>query len=130
MKIINTVPFHRCCLAVALFLAMQLPAWAHAYLYYSIPKDGSTVTNSPPKIRICFTEHLKLHGSTIQVRNTKGKEVDKKDSYRGYKDPSLLFVSLPKLPAGTYTVTWHALAQDNDRTKGRFKFTIKPATEK
>ena len=108
-----------------MFLAMQSCAWAHAFLYYSIPKVGSTVTNSPSEVIICFTEHLDTHGSTIQVRNDKNKQVDKKDSHRDFKDPSLLKVSLPKLPPGTYKVSWKALSVDGHQTQGHFKFTIK-----
>lgn len=119
------VPFQRWLLAVILFLAMQPGVWAHAFLYYSIPKVGSTVTDPPSEIIICFTEHLELHGSTIQVQNDKNKEVDKKDSHRDFKDPSLLKVSLPKLPAGTYKVFWKALSVDGHQTQGHFQFTIK-----
>lgn len=112
-------------LATVLLLAVTFGAGAHAFLYYAVPRVGSTVTNSPSQIRICFTMPLKPHGSTIQVRNAKGKEVDKTDSHGDFKDPSLLFVSLPKLPNGTYTVIWHAHSTDNHWTEGHFKFTIK-----
>lgn len=122
MKII---PFRYWAVLMILFLATQSSAWAHAFLYYSIPKVGSVLTNSPSQIKICFTEHLTEHGSTIEVRDARGKQVDKKDSHRGDQDQSLLFVSVPKLPAGTYTVNWQALSEDNHRTEGHFKFTIK-----
>lgn len=118
-------PFQRWLLAVVLFLAMQSGAWAHAFLYYSVPKVGGAVTNSPPEIIICFTEQLEIHGNTIQVRNDKNQEVDNKDSHRDSKDPSLLKVSLPKLPPGTYKVSWQAFSEDGHRTKGDFQFSIK-----
>ena len=38
---------------------------------------------------------------------------------------SLLQVSLPQLPAGTYTVIWHVVSVDTHRTQGHFEFTIK-----
>jgi len=123
--IAKIIPFQRWMLTVVLLLVMQSCAWAHAFLYYSVPKAGSTVTNSPPEIIICFTEPLDSHGSTIQVRNDKNKEVDKKDSHRDSKDQSLLKVSLPKLPSGTYKVFWQALSADGHRTQGHFQFTIK-----
>jgi methionine-rich copper-binding protein CopC len=74
---------------------------------------------------ICFTEDPDSHGSSLQVRNDKNKVVDKKDSHRDSKDPSLLKVSLPKLPPGTYKVFWKALSADGHQTQGRFQFTIK-----
>jgi methionine-rich copper-binding protein CopC len=121
----KTAPFRCWLLAVVLLLALQSGAWAHALLYYSIPEVGSIVANSPSEIIICFTEHLEAHGGTIQVRNEKDKQVDKKDSHRDFKDLSLLKVSLPKLPPGTYTVFWQALSVDGHRTQGHFQFTIK-----
>ncbi|HEX5399202.1 MAG TPA: copper resistance protein CopC [Verrucomicrobiae bacterium] len=111
--------------AVVLFLMLQSHAWAHAQLYYSVPRVGSTVTNPPSKIKICFTEPLEPHGSTIQVRDARDKQVDKKDSHRDSEDASLLFVSLPKLPPGKYKVSWTAVSQDKHQTEGHFEFTIK-----
>ena len=112
-------------LIIVLFLVAQLSAWAHAFLYYSIPAVGSVITNSPPAVIICFTEHLGDHGSIIQVRNAKDKEVDNKDSHRDFKDLSLLKVSLPALPPGRYKVFWKALSVDGHQTQGHFQFTIK-----
>jgi copper transport protein len=112
-------------LAVVLILTIPSHALAHAFLYYSAPKAGSTLTNSPAEIKICFTEHLKPHGSTIQVRDAKDKQVDKKDSHCDAKDQSLLFVSLPKLTPGTYKVFWNVISVDKHQTQGHFEFTIK-----
>lgn len=112
-------------LAAVLFFGVAGHASAHAFLDYSVPKVGSVVTNSPSQILICFTTNLKLHGSWIQVRNAKGKEVDKKDSHCDPKDWAKLLVSVPKLPSGDYKVDWHAVGDDNHVTEGHFKFTIK-----
>ena len=110
--------------AVVLLFALQSNAGAHALLYYSVPKVGGTVTNSPSEIKICFTEPLEPQGSSIQVRDAKDKQVDKKDSHRDAEDKSLLFVSLPKLPPGTYNVSWTAMSEDKHQTEGHFEFTI------
>lgn len=124
-NILQIIPYRRLLLITTLFLGLVSQASAHALLDYSVPKVGSTLTNSPDKILICFTQNLKLHGSWIHVHNSKGKEVDKKDSHSDPKDWGKLIVSLPKLPADTYTVNWHAVADDNHATEGHFKFTIK-----
>jgi methionine-rich copper-binding protein CopC len=112
-------------LICALFLALQSPAWAHAFLDHSEPKVGSTVTNSPTEVKIWFTQELEPAFSSIQVNNPQGKEVDKKDVHLDAKDKSLLEVSLPQLPSGAYTVTWHAVSVDTHRTQGHFEFTVK-----
>ena len=89
------------------------------------PKVGSAVTNSPAEIKIWFTQNLEPAFSTLEVRDAQGKEVDKKDAHLDDKDKSLFLVSLPQLPAGTYTVIWHAVSVDTHKTQGRFEFTIK-----
>jgi methionine-rich copper-binding protein CopC len=112
-------------LVVILFLALQSHAWAHAFLDHAEPKVGSTVTNSPAEIKIWFTQELEPAFSKLEVQDAQGKEVDKKDAHLDAKDKSLFLVSLPQLPAGTYTVIWHAVSVDTHRTQGRFKFIVK-----
>jgi methionine-rich copper-binding protein CopC len=126
MKMIKLIPF-RWGLAMVLFLAVQSQAWAHAFLDHSDPKVGSTVTNSPAVIKIWFTQNLEPVFSSIKVEDVQGKEVDKKDMHLDDKDKSLMIVSVPPLPDGTYTVTWHAVSVDTHRTQGHFQFTVKTA---
>lgn len=111
--------------AAAIFFALAGSASAHALLDYSLPRVGSTITNAPSQILICFTTNLKLRGSWIQVRDAKGEQVDKKDSHCDAKDWAKLYVSLPQLPSGTYKVSWKALGDDGHVTEGSFKFTLK-----
>jgi len=125
VNIMKIIPFQRCGLMVALFLAVQSPAWAHAFLDHAQPQVGSTVTNSPTEVKIWFTQELEPAFSSIEVKNAQGKEVDKKDVHVDAKDKSLLIVSLPPLPAGKFTVAWHVVSVDTHRTQGHFEFTIK-----
>ena len=109
-----------------LFLALQSLAWAHAFLDHADPKVGSTINHSPAELKIWFTQNLEPAFSSVQVQDAQGKdEVGKKDLRLDGKDKSLVIVSLPHLPPGTYTVIWHAVSVDTHRTQGRFKFTIK-----
>jgi copper resistance protein C len=55
------------------------------------------------------------------VLDIKGVEVDRKDTR---VSGATMTVSLPKLPAGTYRVSWQAVATDTHRTAGSFDFTI------
>lgn len=122
MKIIV---LYRWSLAAALFLTLPSPAWAHAFLEHSKPEVGSTVKKSPPEVKIWYTQDLVPAFSTIVVKNAQGKEVDKKNVHVSKKDKALLEVSLPKLPPGTYTVSWHVTSVDTHRTQGKFQFTLK-----
>jgi copper resistance protein C len=123
-KIIQIVSL-RCIPLVLLFWAAQSQAWAHAFLDHADPRVGSTVTNSPTQIKLWFTQNLEPVFSSFEVCDAKGKQMDKKNVRPDAKDKSLLIVSVPSLPDGTYTVTWHVVSVDTHRTQGRFKFTIK-----
>jgi copper resistance protein C len=123
-RIIRVVSF-RWSLAAMLFLGVQSQAWAHAFLDHADPKVGGTITNSPAQIKVWFTQNLEPVFSSVVVHDAHGKEVDKKDMHQDASDKSLLIVSVPSLPDGTYTVIWHVVSVDTHRTQGRFKFTVK-----
>lgn len=127
-RIIQAVSF-RWSLAAILFFAAQSPAWAHAFLDHADPRVGSTITNSPVQIKLWFTQNLEPAFSSFEVQDAKGKEIDKKDLHQDASDKSLLVVSVPSLPDGTYTVIWHVVSVDTHRTQGRFKFTVKRMNE-
>jgi methionine-rich copper-binding protein CopC len=110
-------------------LLVFLAAWpstaqAHASLDHAEPKVGATITNSPPEIKIWFTQELEPAFSTVEVRDSQNQQVDKKDAHLDAKDKSLLIVSLSTLPPGKYTVTWHVVSADTHKTQGHFEFTI------
>jgi len=92
---------------VSLFLIVLTGAArveAHAFLKDAEPRVGSTVQTSPNELRIRFTENIEPAFSSIQVFETSGKEVDKRDVHLDHSDRTLLHVSLPPLGAGIYKV--------------------------
>ncbi len=99
-------------------------AQAHAFLDYAEPKVGETLAVSPTVVKIWFTERVKGALSKIQVFNPAGEEVDGKDAKVDPTERSLMSVSVPKLPAGTYKVVWNAIAVDTHHTTGTFTFTV------
>jgi len=108
----------------ALLLAAMTLAHAHAFLDHADPRVGSTVT-APTQVKIWFTEELEGAFSKIQVFDAGGKEIDGKDSKVDSSDKAIMTVSLPKLPPGTYKVSWNAVAVDTHHTHGTFPFTVK-----
>jgi hypothetical protein len=115
----------RWALSALLLLALQSRAWAHAFLDHADPRVGSVIIASPAEMKLRFTQDIEPAFSSIKVENEKGSQVDKKDTHSDPKDKSLLVVSLPQLPSGTYTVTWHVVSVDTHKTQGHFEFTIK-----
>ena len=49
-----------------------------------------------------------------------------KAALREGDDSTLVVPIAGTLPAGTYTVAWHALSTDGHKTSGTYTFTVKP----
>ena len=97
---------------------------AHAFLKDADPGVGSTMQTSPGEVRIRFTENIEPAVSSIQVFDSSGNEVDKRDLHLDRSDHALLHVSLPLLGAGTYKVVWRVVSVDTHVTNGNFTFRI------
>jgi methionine-rich copper-binding protein CopC len=96
-------------------------AEAHAFLDHADPKVGSTLHDPPSEVKVWMTENLEAAFSRLQVFDAKGVEVDKRDIRI---NGATMVVSLQKLSAGTYHVSWQAIATDTHKTSGTFDFTI------
>ena len=113
-------------MACALALAAQSQvAEAHANLIRSEPPANSTLDASPGRITIWFSEPMEAAFSEIQVLNATGARVDNKDSAVDAGDLTIMSVSLPALPDGTYTVAWRNLSTiDGHSLRGSFIFSV------
>ena len=121
MKLLLTV-----LLACALALVVQSQvAEAHANLVRSEPPANSTLDTSPDRITIWFTEPMEAAFSEMQVLNITGARVDNADSVVDANDLTVMSVSLPSLPDGTYTVAWRNLSTiDGHSLRGSFIFSV------
>ena len=113
---------------LGLLLLIPSPLWAHAFPDHSDPRVGSEISTLPAQAKIWFDAELEPLFSTIEVLDANQKKVDKGDGRVNPGDHTMLEVSLPTLPAGTYQVSWSVVAHDGHRTEGRFSFTIKRGT--
>jgi hypothetical protein len=102
------------------------PALAHAFLTTAGPAVGSTVATSPSEVDCNFTEALEPSFSTLEVQNAAGARVDTGKMHLAAGDAKRMVIGLQHLPAGTYTVTWHATSVDTHHTAGHFNFTVAP----
>ncbi len=112
-------------LLLSCLCALPEPSFGHAFPDHAEPRVGSTVSVSPPAVRIWFDGDLEPVFSTIVVHDANGRAVDKGDGRVDSSDPKLLEVSLPPLQAGAYRVLWNVVARDGHRTQGEFTFTVK-----
>jgi len=97
---------------------------AHALPDHSDPRVGHTVDASPPMVRIWFDGTIEPVFSTVRVEDAGGKRVDRDDAHVDDKDGTLLEVSVPSLPSGSYEVVWSVVGHDGHRTEGRFPFRV------
>jgi len=111
--------------ACALLLLIQ-GSWAHAFVDHAEPAVGSQIHGSPIQVKIWFTEKLEPALSKIQVFDTSGLEVDKRDVKVKQSNAALLTVSLPELKPGKYKVVWRAVSVDTHVTNGDFRFEVLP----
>lgn len=119
LKIITTL------FSLALAAASPLWAWAHAFPDHAEPRVGAVISISPTHVRIWFDGVLEPLFSTLQVRSTNGQAMDRGDGHVDESDLTLLEVSLPHLPPGTYRVFWSVVARDGHRTQGDYTFTFR-----
>lgn len=109
----------------AILCTLPETSTGHAFPDHSDPRVGATIGASPERVRIWFDSALEPAFSTIMVHSGDGRMVDKRDGRVNPSDPTLLEVSVPKLPPGTYHVIWNVVARDGHRTMGDYSFVIK-----
>jgi copper transport protein len=98
---------------------------AHANLVRSEPAANSVLDQPPDRVVIWFTEPIEAGFSEIQVLNSQGERVDKGDSTVDRSNPTIISVTLPSLPNGTYTVAWRNLSTvDGHSVRGAFVFSV------
>ena len=113
-----------CALAILLITGTPMSAAAHAALVKSTPARRATVVQSPPRVELTFSERLEPAYSTVVVVDGTGRQVDLRDAALAPGDARRLSVSLPPLPAATYTVRFRVLSVDGHIVESEFPFTV------
>ena len=110
-------------LAALLSLGLAGPAFAHAHLKSAVPAQNATVP-APSTLRLGFSEGLELRFSGIKLTGPGGAAVPTGDATLDTDGMTLIVPVAGALPAGAYTVDWHALSKDGHTTKGSYAFTV------
>lgn len=117
--------------ALALALLSVGSASAHAELESSVPAAGSTVTASPERVTLVFSQELKPAGNSVTVTGPSGAVVSQGDAALDRSDPNratLVVALAPNLAAGAYTVAWVNASVDGHSEEGEFTFTVASAS--
>jgi methionine-rich copper-binding protein CopC len=113
-------------LPAVVFLALPVPALAHAFLVKAIPARRAQLLRPPNRVQLWFNERLEPAYSTLSVTGANGQRVDSREVKVGPDDPKLLSVPLPQLPPGTYTIRFRVLSVDGHVVESEYPFTIRP----
>jgi copper resistance protein C len=109
---------------VVLSLSGALPAFAHAQLIRAVPAAGGTLHAAPSEVTLRFSEKLEPSFSSVVVRDSTGKQIDKGDGKVDKRDRMVIRASLPSLEPGVYKVEWKAVSADTHKVSGDFTFKV------
>ena len=110
-------------------LALMLPAaaLAHATLKAAWPGFQQELPHAPRTVRLLFDQFVSL--PSIEVLNNSGRNFAGEATARGLT----VMAPVGRLPAGGYTVRWHALSADGHVISGVWTFGVRvkaaPPTE-
>ena len=113
-------------LALGLFVASAGSARAHSRYDRSEPPSGGMVDGQAFVLKAYFTQEL-TSKSTLRVLDGNGVQIDLGDGHVDLNDPDrkIMYVTLPELPVGVYTVEFVAeSAEDGHAEPGTFAFGV------
>ena len=97
-------------------------AAAHAELLNSDPPAGVVLVTQPTSVTLTFNEPVAVNDESIEVFDDRFSRVD---AGQVTSIGSRVQVGLPPgLAQGTYTVSWHATADDTHPVLGSFRFSV------
>jgi methionine-rich copper-binding protein CopC len=116
----------------ALALVVSPAALAHATLLSSSPAADARTSNVKTLL-LTFSESLveKMSGVDLVMTGMPGMANHSPMKVSGFKtaldaDGKTMSITLPRaLPAGSYSLTWHAVTADTHRIEGSFAFSVK-----
>ena len=108
--------------AVVVTGAAAVPALAHAPVIGTSPRNNATVSNVRT-VSVRFGEAVVT--GLITVKRANGSTVHAQRSGLAAGKKRLRASFARKLPAGKYSVSWRARADDGHRERGTFRFTVR-----
>jgi methionine-rich copper-binding protein CopC len=101
----------------------------HLALRTSSPGKDTAVTAAPKEIRLTFTAKPELALSDIKVSSAAGKAVEMGKVAATRDSLTLAAPVVGPMPDGAYVVNWRTAGKDGHVIRGRFGFTVAPASE-
>lgn len=108
-------------------VAASPPAFYHATLLSSEPAAKSTLTTSPTRIRLVFSEEVEPSLGRIKLVAPDGSVTTLKQAADPH-DASALIGAIPSpLVSGVYRVEWRIVSEDGHPIDGTYPFTVAPS---
>lgn len=112
-------------LAVSFWVLAAMPAWAHTSLSQSTPANLSRLDSAPDSLHLEFTDPVDPETVTVGILNVDGKSFEGAARTTESNAPTTeLDFSLPKLPEGTYGISWQSIGGDGHRAAGEVVFGV------
>ncbi|MEK4972709.1 copper resistance CopC/CopD family protein [Niallia sp. FSL R7-0648] len=98
---------------------------AHAYITNSNPSENEILKTAPEKVYIEFNEKIQTGFKILNVLNSSGERVDKKNVVINPDTEKSMEVDLKSdLPNDIYTVEWRVVSADGHSVSGMIPFSI------
>ena len=114
-------------LILLLMLVPTIPkSYAHSFVIKSNPSPSQSLTVSPARVDVYFSEPVDLRYSKLAVLDSNGNQIDNMDTKNINGDQMALSVTLPSsLKDGIYTVTTKVMSQvDGHVTDNAFVYGV------
>jgi copper transport protein len=108
---------------VLLFILFPSQLSAHAALIKSVPEPNSFIKTSPRQISLVFNERLEDSLYYIKVIDDRGQSVTTNKALLA-ADRTTMTLQLPKLPDGSYVVTYHIISADGHPVGSSYLITV------
>lgn len=112
--------------AFAAALALPVAASAHAVLVATVPSASGTVSSSPPRVSLTYSEAVEPRFAIVSVTNAAGEQKTAGSPARSPSNPDQLDVPLQHLDEGWYLVYWRVVSVDGHPVRGAFTFAVGP----
>lgn len=112
-------------LASLVLLCVTETAFAHAALVKAEPARRAILTTSPKQVRLWFNEEIEADYASLSLLDANGKPLTKNKPLVYPDDAKSIFLELPELVGGQYTVKFRVLSVDGHVVDSEYKFTVK-----
>lgn len=99
--------------------------FAHAALTKAEPARRAVLTVSPKQVRLWFNEEIEADYASLSLYDANGKALTDKRPLVHPDDAKSIYLELPELVGGQYTVKFRVLSVDGHVVDSEYNFTVK-----